>query len=532
MPPKKSQPSSIHFHCLRQVAKIPVASGTESKPMLVGFSTARDLARVAKAPSFSATDSNRNLAEMLKTLPATRWQRPVDTDRVQEMAKFFNDDTDARLMPNPVLLAENPDNPLQFVHEASLVKFEIPVPAANDPTAPLWILDGQHRIAALARSNQDSNPIPFVLLPNEGGSYTREEFAAIFAQVTTAAKPLEEPHASWLQYSFQLGKKFAGPGNQPRRDAFRATVIMGAEQQASTALSMANPFAGFIRFNPRNPSPKRSPGINGVEGVFAFTAVEMSDLILKHYTKPMSKPGHTPMAPDDLGLQIALSVAALSRKVNANTAMFTAGNKYLQEGFLVGVLSYLREFGAPKDWLQVLDDVGMTAGSWDLTGRLIDTGGNHGQPSARIANGTFSEVFAAGALPNGLTSLAGYVLGDEGVRVALSFADSQSGAVDGPHALAGKSKVPPFTGRLVRGHTMHLTRSANVAGVKFGGALRPPEYWRKAAAEAMKPGGFPLDELADELARQSKSGVASINMEVWYEHYGGDVQSIKVTFTP
>ena len=54
---------------------------------------------------------------------------------------------------------------------------------------------------------------------------------------------------------------------------------------------------------------------------------------------------------------------------------------------------------------------------------------------------------------------------------------------------------------------------------------------KKAAADAMKPGGFELDDLAAELARQSVSGPsASITMTVWYEHYGGDVQSVSVIF--
>ena len=118
-------------------------------------------------------------------------------------------------MPNPVLLAKN-----AFVHGITIGQktidgmpyntgtFIIEVPDTDgDPSQrPLWILDGQHRIAGLSKSQQKNDPVPLVLLLDDGsGSYTSPLLASLFAQVTTAATKLDDLHNEWLTYAFELG---------------------------------------------------------------------------------------------------------------------------------------------------------------------------------------------------------------------------------------------------------------------------------------------------------------------------------------
>jgi hypothetical protein len=82
-------------------------------------------------------------------------------------------------MPNPVLLAENPDlqGVVTRVPQADRVRVEIELTTCAVRDGALWILDGQHRINALADSSQRGSPVPFVLLVDEDGNYSRSEFA-------------------------------------------------------------------------------------------------------------------------------------------------------------------------------------------------------------------------------------------------------------------------------------------------------------------------------------------------------------------
>jgi DGQHR domain-containing protein len=192
MPPAK--PRQIKLMCLREVAKVAEDGVAAEKPLLVGFAKAEDLQRIAKAPAFSEEDPNQAIAEMLQKLPVRKWQRPLDQPRIAQMAGFFSGGP--HLMPNPVLLAENPDlaGVLEVRERGELVEVSIDITPRVRREGALWILDGQHRINALATSSQSSNPVPFVLLFDDGDKYSRAEFASIFAQVTTKAQPLEQPH--------------------------------------------------------------------------------------------------------------------------------------------------------------------------------------------------------------------------------------------------------------------------------------------------------------------------------------------------
>ena len=343
----------IKLNCLRDEAVVQKDGTPLRKPMLVGFAKAGDLELVAKAPSFSENDPQRTIAEMLQTLPARKWQRPLDQDRIAQMAGFFN--VSGHLMPNPVLLAENPDvaRVLKRTDHGELVTIEIELTPRVEAEGALWILDGQHRITALAAADsQKTNPVPFVLLLDEDGNYTSAEFAAIFAQVTTKAKPLEEPHHSWLEYSFELGG-YEPPRGDARRKAFEAIVWLGSDELVP-GTNTKNRFAGNIRFNPRYPDWTTKVGVEGLDGVFAFAAQEFAKLTFEHYYK---KPPSAPLSPRQLAGELALAYDALRKVIpqpQNDAVLFTPGNLYIQEGFIVGALTYLRVHGSPSKWEELL----------------------------------------------------------------------------------------------------------------------------------------------------------------------------------
>src|SRR4051812_28966389 len=82
-----------------------IVSGGTPYPVYVGFLPAEDIARVAEAPSFQRTTPHQQIATNIASQPVKDWQRPIDPDRVQVISDTFDDS--GRLMPNPVLLAQN-----------------------------------------------------------------------------------------------------------------------------------------------------------------------------------------------------------------------------------------------------------------------------------------------------------------------------------------------------------------------------------------------------------------------------------------
>jgi DGQHR domain-containing protein len=170
--------------CIKQV----VSSGDRRFPLFIGFSTAEQLATIAEAPSFHRNTPNRGLAENVLDPPIEDWQRPLNNDRVDRIARLFGQP--GTLMPNPVLLSENPYygrhatiSPTPVSGGLKAGTFDVKVGDKKDGQLPLWILDGQHRIFGLAKSKQRTSAIPIVLLLNDGAeSYNPQDFAELFAQ--------------------------------------------------------------------------------------------------------------------------------------------------------------------------------------------------------------------------------------------------------------------------------------------------------------------------------------------------------------
>ncbi len=527
MASRKKQPTELVLVCLKGVAELRESDGSRAiKPMLVGFAKAVDLHLIAKAPAFSEQDTNADIAEMLQKLPVKKWQRPLDKPRIAEMAGFFSGGP--RLMPNPVLLAVNPDLP-ESVHlttKGELVTVTIDLTERARRDGALWILDGQHRINGLATSSQKENPIPFVLLPDEAGSYSRAEFASIFAQVTTRAQPLEEPHRTWLEYSFDLGD-YEPPRADSRRRAFEAVVWLGSDEFIP-GTRVKNRFAGFIRFNPRYPDKTKAVGVEGLDGVFALPAQDFAKVVYEHYFK---KPPANALSPREVAAQIGLAYEALRRVIpqpQKDAAFFKAGNLYIQEAFLIGVLTFLRIRAKPASWKDVLLRLAFDKGSWEFRGRQINTGGLAGRPSRTAAVGAFQQVFRDGALPASVTELVSYVLGDTGTAVKLVFSETSSGKTVHTTDIVTQRKIP-LAGILRPGRSLRVEVSPNIGSLWINASTRAPAYWHDMTRSVRSREGFELDDLANDLANQGPTG--AVTMTVWYELYGGVEGSAEIIFT-
>jgi hypothetical protein len=518
----------IKLVCLRDEAVVPKDGTHLKKPMLVGFAKAADLELIAKAPSFSETDPNRTIAEMLQRLPARKWQRPLDQDRIAQMAGFFN--VGGHLMPNPVLLAENPDlaQTLERTDTGEFVTIQVEVTRRVKAEGALWILDGQHRITALAAAaSQKVNPVPFVLLLDEDGNYTSAEFAAIFAQVTTKAKPLEEPHHTWLEYSFELGG-YEPPRGDARRKAFETIVWLGSDELVP-GTNTKNRFAGNIRFNPRYPDRATKVGVEGLEGVFAFAAQEFAKLSYEHYYK---KPPSPPLAPRDVSGQISLAYDGLRKVIpqpQTDAAFFKPGNLYIQEGFIVGVLTYLRVHGVPAKWEEVLRRLAFDRGSWEFRGRQINTGGQHGRASRAAAIGAFQFAFGQNHLPAQASSFVSFLLGDTASVVQLIVEDSGTRGTPILTDEISNQQTVPLDGMAARGRSLRVEKAPNIGVLRITASTRTPAYWAEMTKRAASRSGLPLDDIAGDIAAQGKNG--AVTVAIWRELYGGVERSTDLIFT-
>jgi hypothetical protein len=93
------------IQCLKEL----VESGSRRFPLFIGFLSADGLAELAEVPSFKHNTANRAIAANILDPPVEDWQRPIDMSRVERIAREF--ERPGTVMPNPVLLSENPYYP-------------------------------------------------------------------------------------------------------------------------------------------------------------------------------------------------------------------------------------------------------------------------------------------------------------------------------------------------------------------------------------------------------------------------------------
>jgi DGQHR domain-containing protein len=375
--------------------------GNDLYPIFIGFMTAAELSKYAEAPQFGLSTDHEVIAGNITSTPVREWQRPVDDERVEEIARIFGSSTE--IMPNAVLLAAPDPSKIKLSgHGGKAWQLEL---AKSAGKKPLWILDGQHRIAGLAASQSDSE-IPFVLLASHGTSsnYQDSTFAKIFAQVTTTAEGLHPLHDGWLTFAFRLGKYDpTSPAGALKNS--QHVVSLCHERHLDTAKTQANPFFNRIAFNPgsfKRTSP--SPSIGPIGGGFNIDANEFQTIAFKSYYSKSLPAGKLP--PDELAVEIGRAYEALvashkpaqrADSVLLNSAGTTGakGHKALQEGILHGFFRYVAQFGAPTDWLDVMkqravDTTDWRASSWSSASRT----GTQGTTNRKLAKAVFDALFS------------------------------------------------------------------------------------------------------------------------------------------
>lgn len=499
-----------------------ISSGGENFPIYIGFVKAHELLEYASVPNFSPETEHYDIATNVLTPPVKQWQRPLIAENKQRISKTFDDS--GEFMPNPVLVAERAVGApvdikvtdFKVAGGCSTGLKEITLSKATGEEAPLWIIDGQHRITGLGDPScaQRDNPIPVVLLLNNGGnSYNGRNLAKIFAQVTTEATPLASLHKEWLTFSFNLDKYSVGATHTK---AMETVAILCKSPHFKTISN--NPFHDDIRFNDSLNCRSKFLGQQ-------YECKDLTYIIEKYYYAESNSEGH--LEPIELAEQISIAFTNLKkivRQPHDKSVFFGKANffhKIMCDAFIVGVLAHLNEFGDldKVEWGNLLSKLNFQHVDWNFQQYVIKST-RWVDKSKKLALAVFEDIFRKGKLPTGVNNIWDYLAGDQ-LKIELTFKELNA---DGRPINAGSYKEELTRGSKksiamgTRRHFRVSSKSMNAKHIEIfddrGNAAHPIKY--KPAGSFLKP----------EQVSNSNFEAFSITFKVTL--YGGNEDSIKI----
>lgn len=500
-----------------------VVSGTKTYPVFVGFAPASVILDLACAPSFTTTTPHSDICTNILTPPVRDWQRPLDSGRVSIIANVYNDT--GELMPNPVLLCGNVlQNGAAIVIRqqtgtggvpTNIWEIDISKPAPSGQK-PLWILDGQHRINGLAASAQRGNEIPIVLLLNQAQAiYQGPLVAKLFAQVTTAATPLDELHDEWLTFAFGLKSYDASASGATENRNAMQTVAELCRRPLILGNTLANPFHNKIRFNFHDNTPY-GPHAGG----FRYNCKDLKDLVWKHYFQS-SAPYGQHLSPIDLADQMALAYEALTTSVQQphTKTVFFGDTKHeqriMQDAFWVGVFAALLKSGPKVDWRSLLQALSFPVTSWNFDW-TVSLNGTAGTISKKLAFDVFADAFPKGSLPTASGNLSDYLKGNN-AEIEMQFSRLSA---KGRPTKPGRSSLKVVAGN-------HLSQSISPA-THFRIIEKSGNIGKLEIVDRQHPPGSPVyyTERGDVL--NAPKYLNPLKLLLKMHHYGGTQSSANV----
>lgn len=505
----------MKIECLRSHVK----SGTNTYPIYIGFAKAEDIAKVAMAPAFTRETPNQQIADNITSQPVKDWQRPIDAERVNGIAETF--DNTGGLMPNPVLLSNNAfyqgvKIAPKDVHSYATNTFEVDIDEDTPPDQKsLWILDGQHRIFGLSKSAQKDNLVPVVLLLSEAaGSYTSPGLAKIFAQVTTAAKKLDELHNEWLTYAFELERYSPAKDKEQRTKQAFSTVVELCRTPEWTG--SANPFFNQVQFNETVP-------VNPSFGGFQFRCNVLSELLLRNYYLVSAAVPHR--TPAEVAQEIARAYQALHQIVQNPSAsvFFGAGPKQqsiVQEAFLVGVLARMLVNGSTADYQTLFQGLNFHQTNWDFSAWTKSLGAQQNSASKKIARNVFDAAMSTGTLPTGSTNIADHLRGN-GAAVTVRCSRLTPANRPAKHGVVDYVAQRGSVGSQNIGATPNIRivdKTTNVEEVVIRNKIRPLETFK----DMLKTSGLTVTS--------DQNLPHPLTVQIVMQHYGGLSSEAEVEF--
>lgn len=402
-----------------QALKDLIESGEQRYPIYLALLRADVINEIAAVPSYRDTTTNADVARNVSTRPVKEWQRPKISDKVESIRQLFNDT--GEFMPNPILIGENPNASVGVEVKPYLVAgnetpaWELLIEESSaDAEKPLWILDGQHRIAGLAASAQSSNPVPVVFLLNQGSPYYgADKLAEIFAQVTTSATQLGPLHREWLSYAFDLNH-YSLQANRPTEQKKAMEAVVALCKTPSFG-GQANPFHDRIQFIDGLPSAGILPGGH------VYDCIELKETVRRrYYAAQKTQPE---LSPEEVSREMCFARLALASVIRTpvDRSVFFGDEahhqKIMEDAFWSGALRLLAVHGAPRSWRDVLRKLHFDSTSWDFSWKRSLHGREQSRSKA-LAIKVMEEIFANKELPEGSDNIADLLQGN-GARFVL-----------------------------------------------------------------------------------------------------------------
>jgi hypothetical protein len=496
-----------------------LTTGGSSFPLFIGFSTAAELAELAEAPAFTPTTPHSDLCVNILTPPVKDWQRPLDSERIGKIAQVYS--APGEIMPNPVLLCQSPTQPSNAITLKQVTTgggvptqvWQVDIqPSSPNSGKPLWILDGQHRINGLARSQQRDVPLPVVLLLNQGPcTYSEPMLAKVFAQVTTEATPLTALHQEWLTFAFNLKSYSATqPHAAETTKAMRAVAELCRTPAFGGGL-LPNPFYNKIRFNDHDHSGNPGPQAGG----FRYDCVELKDLFLARYYNAGSNFGQH-LDPFQLAEEFVRAFDALAKQISTphDKSVFFGDSRHeqkiMQDAFIAGVLARILDQGPQLDWKTLLQQLKFPTTDWDFSSWVRSLNGSDGTNSRKLAIEVFATAFRSASLPSSQGDLCDYLRGN---AAEVTFAFSKLSPAGGRPISRDRITLPVIGGSTLSQniqsarHVRVAKSSGNIAKLELVDADSPASGPRR-----FRSTGFILED-----------GVHSkpLRVDVLMHHYGG-----------
>ncbi len=508
----------IRIHALKDQ----IESGGQSYPIFLALMQADVIAAIADVPSYRESTTNADVALNVSIDPVKEWQRREIPSKIESIRQLFNNT--GELMPNPILIGQNPNATIPPLAEPYLVAgnatplWELAIDeSASRLEKPLWILDGQHRVAGLAKSAQSSNPVPVVFLLNQGAPYySADRLAQIFAQVTTSATPLGPLHREWLSYAFKLNHYSSMKVHANEQLHSMAAIVSLCKTPRFDV--QPNPFHDRIQFIDGFASPSILPGGH------VYNCIEFKDIVSRcYYSAQKSQPE---LSPDELAKQMCFARNALASviKTPADRSVFFGDEdhhqKIMEDAFWAGVLRFLAVHGAPRSsWTDVLRTLKFNETNWDFSWK-VTLHGKVQNTSKKLAIKVMEDIFSKNELPSGNNNIDELLRGNGAHFELEAFLLTSSGKRSAQESMvlkvtSGDNRsfpIEPCVGiRLIN-------RSLNIGEVEVTDMQAPPGKL-VPYKEVLRKQGMTLDQ---------KRHNNPLQLLFTLKHYGGEESSAKV----
>jgi DGQHR domain-containing protein len=189
------------------------------------------------------------------------WQRRLAPKRINSIRSFI--ESSDNIIANTPILFVKPDTGAVSLNDKETkltVRFEdflqkvtlqgkdlwFDAIQKGDDFRPIWLIDGQHRIRGMSRSEVGKDlHVPIIIFPDD---FELHEAAKIFAEINTLQTKLTSMHTLFMQHRFHI------PSPNSKRDFYpRDWDDNDLETHNSRANHLSYEAAGFLASNERGP---------------------------------------------------------------------------------------------------------------------------------------------------------------------------------------------------------------------------------------------------------------------------------------